>query len=288
MTILNLYMDREKLMTLLRHFYVLTGMRIVVFDDAFQEVACYPNHHSRYCNVLRQSAAAIEKCALCDKEACTKSKKYKELVTYRCHAGLVEAVTPICHENLVIGYIMLGQMLQTDDYDRSWQELEPYLSGFDVPLQELKAAYYKKKNMPPEVIVSAAKIMEACSAHLYLSKMLVLRDDSLARRLDKYIGDNLKNDLSTETLCGTFGISRNRLYEMAAHCYGRGIAEHIRGLRMENARRLLADNDRKIYEVAEECGFPDYNYFTKVFKSHFGVTPREFRKQGKMKLQEES
>ena len=108
--------------------------------------------------------------------------------------------------------------------------------------------------------------------------MIVLSEDSLARRLDDYLQKNLSGDLGTESLCRALGIGKTRLYELSRRSYGRGIAEHVRALRIERARELLSGEKEKISEIAAQCGFSDYNYFTKVFKAHTGLTPRDYRK----------
>ncbi len=76
-----------------------------------------------------------------------------------------------------------------------------------------------------------------------------------------------------------FSLSRTRLYELAASAYHCPIAEHIRTLRIEKARELLCDTDKKISDIAMLCGFSDYVYFTKLFKRLNGsMTPRAYRK----------
>jgi AraC-like DNA-binding protein len=276
---MSYFINTDKLQNLLRHFYTLTKIRIAVFDDGFRELASFPDHHSTYCRLLRQYPAMLEKCALCDREACKKSKKSGTRVIYRCHAGLVEAVTPIQYDNIVIGYIMLGQVLQTADYDTSWAELERYFADYGIDTAELKTAYYKKSSLSSEIIAAASEIMEACSVYLYLSKMITMREDSIAKRLDRYIAAHLSDELSAQTLCDALGISKTRLYETAEHSYGQGIAAHIRRLRIDKSRQLLASGDRKVSDIALDCGFEDYNYFTKVFKKTVGITPREYRKR---------
>jgi YesN/AraC family two-component response regulator len=46
---------------------------------------------------------------------------------------------------------------------------------------------------------------------------------------------------------------------------------------MEHAKQYLEETRNPIYEIAENVGIPDYNYFTKVFKEETGVTPSAFR-----------
>lgn len=283
---MSFYIDRDKLSALLKDFYVLTGLRIAVFDDSFNELACYPNQHCRFCRTLRQSEQAREKCAVCDKEACLRCRKERKRITYRCHAGLIESVSPICHESTVIGYVMVGQTLPSEDKGRSWNEHAQYLEQFGLPMEELESAYMHVKVLSKETIEAATHIMEACSGFLYLSRMIVLRDDSIAGQLERFIVDNLDSDLSVDNLCHTFGISKTKLYEIAATSYGRGIAEHVRTLRLDKACILLSETDKRISRVATLCGFDDYNYFTKVFKLHYGLPPREFRKSKAKKNRE--
>ena len=60
---------------------------------------------------------------------------------------------------------------------------------------------------------------------------------------------------------------------------GQTIGEYIVKVRMEEARKMLADKSMKLYEVAGRCGYVDQNYFAKVFKRQTGVTPSEYRKK---------
>ncbi|MBO9604854.1 MAG: response regulator [Paenibacillaceae bacterium] len=53
---------------------------------------------------------------------------------------------------------------------------------------------------------------------------------------------------------------------------------YITELRLERARELLADPNRKIAEIAQEIGFYDQKYFSELFKKHLGCTPQEYRR----------
>ncbi len=46
---------------------------------------------------------------------------------------------------------------------------------------------------------------------------------------------------------------------------------------MNQANRLLKSTNLKIYEIAQECGYSNSNYFTKVFKEVTGISPAEYR-----------
>lgn len=60
---------------LLRNFYTLTGIRTVIFDNSFHELAAYPTRHSTYCHIIRSDPRAEAQCILCDQQACTQVKR---------------------------------------------------------------------------------------------------------------------------------------------------------------------------------------------------------------------
>ena len=59
---------------------------------------------------------------------------------------------------------------------------------------------------------------------------------------------------------------------------GKSPGDFVKELRMVTAaRRLLVTNDR-VSTIAYELGFDDQNYFARMFKSVFGVSPNQYRK----------
>ena len=52
---------------------------------------------------------------------------------------------------------------------------------------------------------------------------------------------------------------------------------YLRKLRLRMASRALVYSRQALAEVASSCGFSDQSHFTRVFRRHFGRTPREYR-----------
>ena len=55
------------------------------------------------------------------------------------------------------------------------------------------------------------------------------------------------------------------------------VVEYITKKRIDKAKQLLTNTDLPIMTVAEYTGYPDYSYFTRVFRKETGVTPRAYR-----------
>ena len=87
--------DKGELLVLLRDFYELTGLRTVVFDEWGMDILSYPQQLPDYCRLVRATPQGEMGCRLCDQKACRQARQEKTTWIYPCHAGLIEAITPI-------------------------------------------------------------------------------------------------------------------------------------------------------------------------------------------------
>jgi two-component system response regulator YesN len=55
------------------------------------------------------------------------------------------------------------------------------------------------------------------------------------------------------------------------------VKDYIDSVRIEAAKAALRSSDDKLAVVAERVGFRDPNHFSAFFKTHTGLTPREYR-----------
>ena len=63
---IKIRVDAKKMEDLLRNFYLITGIRIVVFDDNFEKIAEYPGNHCGYCKIVRKDPNARALCKISD------------------------------------------------------------------------------------------------------------------------------------------------------------------------------------------------------------------------------
>ena len=74
------------------------------------------------------------------------------------------------------------------------------------------------------------------------------------------------------------GVNSTYLSYLFSQEMGIGFANYLLNLRMEHAKKLLRETNLKMWQVAEESGFNDYHYFSKVFKKAEGMSPVQYRK----------
>lgn len=275
---MTLKFNVEKLNELLKDFYILAKMRIVIFDDAFNEVIAYPNDPCPLCMLIRSYPQAREACRVSDISACRKSLSKGELYIYKCHAGLTEACAPIKVGDVVMGYMMFGQITDTRNRTLTAAAISEKCRKYGIDKEEISELAEKLGHRSDSTVKAAAKIMESCACYLWFSDLVSLAEESLAYKLDNHINSHIAEDLSVETLCIKLDISRSRLYELSRNRYGSGIAEHIRAKRIKYACKLL-DNDMLVKQICPLIGIEDYNYFSKMFKRYVGCTPTEYKKK---------
>lgn len=277
----KLSFNHKELEELLKAVYTITRARIVILDDKFDRIAAYPEEHLKHCRIIREDDRAKMACRLCDWEGCRKCKDRKGPYVYKCHAGLYEVALPLMDGDIIIGYLMLGEVILYDKQDGTvkWKELYKNVENYEINISALRDCYVMEAPiMKEDSLLATAKLMETCASHLYLIQAIKLQEEDLAKRIEEYIMEHIRDTITVEDICGEFGIGRTKLYEIAGHSFGEGLAREIRRVRMREAERLLKNTDMKISTIAAETGYQDYNYFTKVFKREKGMTPREFRK----------
>lgn len=274
----TLYLNKESLLTLMKDFYILTGIRIVIFDDTFQEILAWPESHCTFCKLMHNTPATQKKCKESDHSSFLRCKKTGLLEVYHCHAGLVEATAPLIDNGKLLGYIMFGQISDLDNASDTAKMLQSVLKLHNLE-ESASSDLYKITHKTGAQIQAAAKILEACTFYVVLKDLVMLRRKNFADNLNQFLLAHLSEDLSVERLMNEFHISRNKLYDSANEYLGMGIAEYIKAFRLKEAKRLLKETTLPVHEISDRVGFNDYNYFCRIFKKEVGLSARKYRLQ---------
>ena len=94
--------------------------------------------------------------------------------------------------------------------------------------------------------------------------------------IHKNIGDS---SLGVEHIAEELFLSRSKLYRKIKALTGDTATEFIRKIKLEKAKELLEKTDMTVSEICYKVGFSSPSYFTKCFKNHFGIIPKEIRLQ---------
>lgn len=269
--------DLNRLKEIMQSFYSLTGLRLNIFDSDCNRLYAYPNVYCKFCEYVRSFPKANEKCDESDRCSFTECRKKDGLIIYKCHAGLTEAVAPIKESGIIIGYMMFGQITDSADKTDLIKTVSNLCHEYDMDEDKIKKYIKSVRYKESDTIVAAAKIMESCISYIILKEMISPKGEMLTEKINKFIDENLC-EATPEALCRHLNMSRTTLYQKFSEETKKGLSSYITERRLSAAKRLLRSTDFSVSEIARLVGYNDYNYFSKVFKKHFGKTPNMYRK----------
>lgn len=92
-----------------------------------------------------------------------------------------------------------------------------------------------------------------------------------------YIENNFTEKISPEDIAAIAGLSVRHFQRQFKATYHIAPHEYILVLRMQKATAMLTDTSDTITDIALECGYHDPNLFSRQFRKHTGLSPREYR-----------
>jgi len=107
-------------------------------------------------------------------------------------------------------------------------------------------------------------------------------DTNTVLRLAKainYMEANYREEVHLDEVASAAGMSARQLQRLFQLATGDTPLAHLRNLRLMRAAEALRDPDNRVTEVAFASGFNDSNYFSRQFRTFFGMSPRQYRRR---------
>ena len=103
-------------------------------------------------------------------------------------------------------------------------------------------------------------------------------EERFCRKFERIVNARLRNpNLNIDIIAAQFGIGRTNFYRKVRELMGMSPNDYLKKCRMERAAELLGNPEIAINEVCAQVGMPDAQYFSRVFKAYFGVSPSVYR-----------
>lgn len=136
---------------------------------------------------------------------------------------------------------------------------------------------------------AASYAAEECGTLLRLLFLSLLRNELTQKsnippvvvRLLNYIDEHYDMPLSNMTLAKEFQYHPNHLGRLCREATGMSLHHHVIDRRLRAAKDLLSNTDFGIEEIARRVGFDSPSYFSKYFRSKFGLSPYAWREKNK-------
>jgi two-component system response regulator YesN len=110
-----------------------------------------------------------------------------------------------------------------------------------------------------------------------VSAARVRRENPVIKKTCSYIDSHLSENITLEGTAGLVKISPYYLSKIFKEEKGENFITYINARRLGKAKELLEDDMLSIKEISALVGYNDQNYFSKLFRNRFGMTPTEYR-----------
>lgn len=163
-------------------------------------------------------------------------------------------------------------------------ELNGHLCSPDLPENELRTELNRT--------LSSILLCQRCQDTLncltdymeWLTRQLEQCDDQrlgtgVIRDIQLFIRQHYAENISLNFLADHFYLHSNYLSRLFKEKTGKNFIDYLTEIRMEKAKELLRNTEYKIIEICAMTGYDNPRYFSKLFKSCTGMTPREYREK---------
>jgi len=253
---------REKLQEILTDLHLLTGISLS-FLDAEGNTLCRKVKDEDFCSLYQRDEAHKAACRASDEEILFRCRESGEYESHICPAGLYDAVFPIQKDSLTVGYILMGRIR---------------LEGKSPGSKKRYGSLYEKIPVFSEEKLSS---LRSLFANILFSSAIEQEKEEIFDQIKGYLDENLEKDISVDSVCAEFFISKTSLYRLFHANIGTSVKEYLIASRIERAKKYLLQTDAPVCRICERVGVPNYTYFCKLFRKREGVTPQSYRKNNR-------
>ncbi|AZS15132.1 helix-turn-helix domain-containing protein [Paenibacillus lutimineralis] len=99
-----------------------------------------------------------------------------------------------------------------------------------------------------------------------------------------FIGSHYDEPLSITQLAKMANISPKYFVDLFKKTFGQSAMEYLTDVRIQHAKRYLAESEERLRDIAKKVGYKDEFYFSRKFKKEVGVSPSEFAKNTRKRV----
>jgi AraC-like DNA-binding protein len=203
----------------------------------------------------------------------------------KCPVGMVHVVVPVRVGRRPIANLLLRHLFLTPPNEREFARLRSRLIrwGLRRDLPRFRQAY----------LGSAAVPEDRFRAGVELATLIARRLEDLAtcgttapaqeevpcvRHAKEFIQTHFAEPLTVPIIATGVGLCREHFCRQFKKSTGLTVLEYATHVRVEHAKALLRDRDRRIGEIAMASGFNSIPYFNRAFRKLTGQSPTAYRR----------
>jgi AraC-like DNA-binding protein len=225
--------------------------------------------------MLREAMGMDPLCRELDHKMMRSAFDKEKMITYTCHAGMREATAPLVVDRELVGFVMIGQFRS-----ESAPSISPYAGQWyaEQGNDALQDEFSRTPTFPEEKIDTLLSMFRHLLEFIIGGHLIQHKDYDLVKPVIEHIHTHPGDELSLESAARMAGRSPSTVSRLFKKTTGRSFKQYQVWFRLDRAANMLESTpNRPVAEIAQDCGFDDPLYFSRVFRKHKECSPSEYR-----------
>jgi AraC-like DNA-binding protein len=274
----------EKFRGFCRLMCELSGLQLVFVDpaDTRRQPLGGQAASSPLCAHLRRRRSFAKLCAECDRVHLERAAGGTPGRSYVCHAGLIDLVVPVRIDGRHVGSFMGGQVLPRPPTGKRFEQFWKPVARHGCGRARTRQLYFATPSVSQSRLRTLVQAISLFAAHFGELGSRVLESASPAGSPVEwacaFIDEHLTESFTLEDAARAAGVTPSYLSGLFRRELGETFVARVRRLRVERARKLLAESDQGMLRIALDSGFGSLRSFNRAFRMVTGETPSTARK----------
>ncbi|MEZ0535715.1 PocR ligand-binding domain-containing protein [Caldicellulosiruptoraceae bacterium PP1] len=268
----------DDLKKVLDNFSIVTGISTNFLTAENEWIENEKKGTCEFCKIMKQNYNGGMACRNSDIQGSMCAQQKKDIHIYKCHMGLTEVTIPLFFNNIFIGTLFIGQILDREPTPDMWDKIEILVSSEPIDISKLKDAFFKITYISEEKLMYVIEMLNIVAKYIIDSEMIRISSLSTIKKVEEYIKNNYMNNITLEDIANLVYLSPTYLSYLFKKQTGITFKEYLIGQRLKKAQELMDNTDYSIGEISKLVGIDDQNYFSRLFKAKYGISPLNYKK----------
>ncbi len=205
-------------------------------------------------------------------------------VQYCCPSGLVKILVPVFLGGQHVGSLLAGPFTLQSLNGSRLAQLVARLDqcGLGDRADQLQTTWQFTPQLSSDKCRAAGTLLRMFGRYLEECGKQELqaresKGSALLKKIEAFLAESRPDQVSLKEVATRVNLSPCHFCAVFKKQTGVTFSQYRLRLRMEKARELLGDPERRVSDVAFEAGFESIPYFNRAFRRWFGCSPSEFR-----------
>ncbi len=294
----HLELLKEKLF----YYYNATDIPLRLFNSSGDVLLSFCGD-MKYCSMVKEACGSREFCGRIHKEGREQCVELSDGYVFSCPGGLIHFAVPVIKGGRAVCTILAGP-LSVDYPDIS--VVDGVIQGYGLSINLRRKFFAAFRALPitePVRIQHLSKLLfvlvnQEESGHDTIEDMIPEKGDNKKRtelsdftelsvlvpilqKAVSYIDSHYSENLRLENVAAFIGLNPSYFSTIFKRELKISFSGYLIQKRIEEACSLLLNTNHSLSEIAASVGFENQSYFSQCFRRHTGMTPMQYRKQGR-------